>query len=163
MVFENKYEKTFKCFELFCKSIFLIIVDFDFLMFFIDPQMYIDFFTGLPLLFNTFFAIFMIYNIILSAKPKVIIKDDILYVYSINKLNVKKKYQINNISNIIVNNDKRNKKYSPNAIVISIFVNDKIINFALGENDYDKFKKNMLISEKIDRNNMGEKHNTGDG
>ena len=111
MSFENRYKKTYTYFELLCKSIFLIIIDLDFLIFLIDPQMYIDFFTVLPLLFNVFFAIFMLYNIFLTVKPKVIIENDILCVYSINKLSVKKRYHINKISKIVVNNDKRNNKY----------------------------------------------------
>ncbi len=149
MSFENRYKKTYTCFELFCKSIFLIIIDLDFLIFLIDPQMYIDFFTVLPLLFDVVFAIFMLYNIFLTVKPKVIIENDILCVYSINKLSVKKRCHINKISKIVVNNDKRNNKYILSAIVISIYIDNKIINFALDENDYEKFKRNPLIIQKM--------------
>lgn len=142
MMFENKYNKTYKFFELFCKVAFLVVINFDFLIFCIEPQLYIDFFSIFPLLFNILFTILMLYNIALTAKPKVIIKGDYLYVYSINKLNVKRKYIINNISSVVVNNNNRNSKYDSKALVISVHIDNKIINFALEEHDYERFRYN---------------------
>ncbi len=138
MIFKNRYNKVYCFFEIIIKIFFLVIIDIDFFMFFIDPQMFVDMSSGFYFIIHMILTIFIIYNICLCIKPIVVLEDDCLIVYSINNIKVKQKILISEV--LYVTTSKKRRQFDSNAIVLELVLEKRNVLFGLDKQDYIAFQ-----------------------